>query len=31
LVWGLADGLVGGAVFAWLYNVIAGNASFRAE
>jgi len=24
LVWGLADGLVGGAVLAWLYNRIAG-------
>jgi len=24
LVWGFADGLVGAAIFAWLYNVIAG-------
>jgi len=24
LVWGFFDGLVGGAVFAWLYNVLAG-------
>lgn len=23
LLWGLVDGLIGGAVFAWLYNVIA--------
>ena len=23
LVWALADGVVGGAVFAWLYNLIA--------
>jgi hypothetical protein len=23
-VWATADGLVGGAVFAWLYNVLAG-------
>ncbi len=23
LAWGFADGLVGGAIFAWLYNVIA--------
>lgn len=23
LAWGLIDGLIGGAVFAWLYNVIA--------
>jgi hypothetical protein len=23
LVWGLFDGLVGGAVFAWLYNLLA--------
>ena len=25
LVWGFADGLVGGAVFAWLYNAISKN------
>ncbi len=24
LAWGLADGAVGGAIFAWLYNLIAG-------
>ena len=24
LVWGFFDGLVGGAVFAWLYNVLVG-------
>jgi hypothetical protein len=24
LVWGLVDGLLGGAIFAWLYNVLAG-------
>jgi hypothetical protein len=23
LVWGFVDGLIGGAVFAWLYNFIA--------
>jgi hypothetical protein len=23
LVWGLADGLIGGAIFAWLYNLLA--------
>jgi hypothetical protein len=22
LVWGLLDGLIGGAIFAWLYNVL---------
>jgi hypothetical protein len=27
LVWGLADGLVGGAILAWLYNLVAGSAS----
>jgi len=27
LVWGLADGFVGGLVFAWLYNMIAGKFS----
>ena len=25
LVWALADGAIGGAIFAWLYNLIAGN------
>jgi hypothetical protein len=24
LVWALADGAIGGAIFAWLYNLIAG-------
>jgi hypothetical protein len=24
LIWALADGLIGGAVFAWLYNLFAG-------
>jgi len=24
LAWGLIDGLIGGAIFAWLYNLIAG-------
>jgi hypothetical protein len=23
LVWGLLDGLIGGAIFAWLYNIFA--------
>ncbi|HUJ10151.1 MAG TPA: bacteriophage holin [Verrucomicrobiae bacterium] len=27
LVWGFFDALVGGAIFAWLYNVIAGGKS----
>ena len=31
LAWGFADGLVGGAVFAWLYNMIAGTASTQAS
>ena len=31
LVWGLVDGLVGGAVFAWLYNVIAGTPPTQSE
>jgi len=26
-VWGLADGAIGGAIFAWLYNLIAGRSS----
>jgi len=25
LLWGFADGLIGGAVFAWLYNKFAGS------
>ena len=24
LVWGLADGLIGGVIFAWLYNLLTG-------
>ncbi len=24
LIWALADGAIGGAIFAWLYNLIAG-------
>lgn len=24
MVWGLFDGLVGGSIFAWLYNMLAG-------
>lgn len=24
LVWGFPDGLIGGAIFAWLYNVLSG-------
>ncbi len=24
LAWGFADGLIGGAIFAWLYNSLAG-------
>lgn len=27
LLWALADGFVGGAIFAWLYNWIAGKSS----
>jgi hypothetical protein len=27
LIWGFADGFVGGAIFAWLYNAIAKNAT----
>jgi len=27
LVWAFFDGLVGGAVFAWLYNLLAGRSS----
>ena len=29
LVWALADGFVGGLVFAWLYNLLAGRAAAR--
>ena len=31
LVWGFVDGLVGGAIFAWLYNLLATRSSKRAE
>jgi hypothetical protein len=27
LLWALADGLIGGAIFAWLYNALAGRMS----
>ena len=27
LVWGLVDGAIGGVIFAWLYNLIAGRTS----
>lgn len=27
LIWGLADGLIGGAIFAWLYNRLAAQRS----
>lgn len=27
LVWGFFDALIGGAIFAWLYNVIAGKSA----
>ena len=27
LVWGFFDGLIGGAIFAWLYNLIAGRSA----
>lgn len=29
LLWAFADGLIGGAVFAWLYNVIASRISAK--
>ena len=29
LVWALADGFVGGAIFAWLYNWIVGRSAVR--
>jgi hypothetical protein len=31
LVWGFFDALVGGAVFAWLYNVIAAHDSTKGD
>lgn len=27
LVWGFVDGLIGGAIFAWLYNLLTGPSS----
>lgn len=27
LVWGFVDGLIGGAIFAWLYNLLVGSFS----
>ncbi len=30
LLWGFVDGLIGGAVFAWLYNLLAGKFGGRA-
>lgn len=31
LVWGLPDGLIGGAIFAWLYNLLVGMLSSAAR
>ena len=31
LIWALIDGLIGGAIFAWLYNLIAARLPSRAE
>jgi len=31
LVWALVDGAIGGAIFAWLYNSIAGRTSCQKE
>ena len=31
LVWALADGLVGGAIFAWLYNTLADRLAPKSE
>ena len=31
LAWGFADGLIGGAIFAWLYNLIAKNTATEQE
>ena len=31
LVWAFADGAVGGAIFAWLYNFIAGRCETKIE
>ena len=29
LIWAFADGLIGGAIFAWLYNLIATRSSIK--
>ena len=29
LIWGFVDGLIGGAIFAWVYNFVAGRTSSR--
>ena len=29
LIWAFADGLIGGAIFAWLYNLIASRSSSK--
>lgn len=29
LIWAFADGAIGGAIFAWLYNLIAGRKQIR--
>jgi hypothetical protein len=31
LVWAFFDGLVGGAIFAWLYNLLAGRSSSQSN
>jgi hypothetical protein len=31
LIWAFFDGLIGGAIFAWLYNIIVGRVSRRVE
>ncbi|HDZ76655.1 MAG TPA: hypothetical protein ENH41_01050 [Candidatus Omnitrophica bacterium] len=31
LIWAFADGLVGGAIFAWLYNLLVGRISDKQE
>ena len=31
LVWALVDGLIGGAIFAWLYNTLADRLAARSE
>ena len=29
MLWGFVDGLIGGAIFAWVYNFVAGRTSSR--